>query len=144
MSNEAESSTLEPIPRDECLSLLAAMAVGRLAIASPGAPPLVVPVNYVLDGEVVVFRSDPGEKIFLLRGSPASFQIDQIDPSRRTGWSVLVQGAAYEATPGEVEHLHIEPWAPGEKSHWVRIVPASITGRRITLPELRRDEKGYL
>jgi hypothetical protein len=40
--------------------------------------------------------------------------------------------------------LHIEPWAPGEKSHWVRIVPASITGRRIQLPELRRDRKGYL
>jgi uncharacterized protein len=144
MSNEAQSSSSEPIPRDECLSLLAAMAVGRFAVASPGAPPLVVPVNYVLDGDVVVFRSDAGEKVLLLRGSPASFQIDQIDPSRRTGWSVLVQGAAYEATPREVEHLHIEPWAPGEKSHWVRIVPASITGRRIELPELWRDEKGYL
>jgi nitroimidazol reductase NimA-like FMN-containing flavoprotein (pyridoxamine 5'-phosphate oxidase superfamily) len=120
------------------------MPVGRLAIASPGAAPLVVPVNYVLDGEIVVFRSDPGEKVLLLRGSPVSFQIDQIDPFRRTGWSVLVQGVAYEATPREIEHLHIDPWAPGEKSHWVRIVPASITGRRIQLPELRRDSKGYL
>ena len=137
-------STLQHIPRDECLTLLAGMPIGRLALASPGAPPLVVPVNYVLDGEVVVFRSDAGEKVLLLRGSPVSFQIDQIDPSRRTGWSVLVQGVAYEATPREVEHLHIEPWAPGEKSHWVRIVPASITGRRIALPELPRDRKGYL
>ena len=133
MSTEPERPSLQHIPRDECLKLLASLPVGRLAIASPGAPPLVVPVNYVLDGEIVVFRSDPGEKVLLLRGSPVSFQIDQIDASSRTGWSVLVQGVAYEATPREVEHLRIEPWAPGEKSHWVRIVPASITGRRIQL-----------
>jgi nitroimidazol reductase NimA-like FMN-containing flavoprotein (pyridoxamine 5'-phosphate oxidase superfamily) len=144
MTGEHQESSLDEIPREECLALLASMPVGRLAVASPGAPPLVVPVNYVLDGEIVVFRSDPGEKVIQLRGSPVSFQIDQIDPSRRTGWSVLVQGVAYEATPHEVEHLHVEPWAGGQKSHWVRIVPASITGRRIRLAEIRRDSRGYL
>jgi nitroimidazol reductase NimA-like FMN-containing flavoprotein (pyridoxamine 5'-phosphate oxidase superfamily) len=144
MSTEPERSSLEEIPREECLKLLGSFPVGRLAVGLPGAPPLVVPVNYVLDGEIVVFRSDPGEKIFQLRGSAVSFQIDQIDPSRRTGWSVLVQGVAYEATPAEVGHLHVEPWAPGEKSHWVRIVPASITGRRIRLLEIGRNDKGYL
>ena len=133
MSTEPENVSLQHIPRDECVKLLATMPIGRLAIASPGASPLVVPVNYVLDGEIVVFRSDPGEKVLLLRGSQVSFQVDQIDASRHTGWSVLVQGVAYEATPREIEHLHLEPWAPGEKSHWVRIVPAAITGRRIEL-----------
>jgi nitroimidazol reductase NimA-like FMN-containing flavoprotein (pyridoxamine 5'-phosphate oxidase superfamily) len=144
MTSEREESSLEDMSREECLTLLASMPVGRLAVASPGAPPLVVPVNYVLDGEIVVFRSDAGDKIRQLRGSPVSFQIDQIDPSRRAGWSVLVQGVAYEATPHEIEGLRPEPWTPGEKSHWVRIVPASITGRRIQLAEIRRDGRGYL
>jgi hypothetical protein len=79
-----------------------------------------------------------------LRIGPVSFQIDQIDPSRRTGWSVLIQGVAYEATPSQVEHLHLRPWAPGQKRHWVRILPVEITGRRIRLPELQVDSRGYL
>lgn len=57
---------LEELPRDECLRLLAPLAIGRFAVTTPDGSPLVVPVNYVLDGEIVVFRSDPG-----LRGDAA-------------------------------------------------------------------------
>ena len=59
---------------------------------------LVLPVNYVLDGDVIVFRSDPGEKLDAIDGHPASFQIDFIDAFHHTGWSVLVRGTAYRAT----------------------------------------------
>ena len=113
-------------------------------MALPAAPPLVVPINFLLDGDVIVFRTDPGEKLLQLRGSPVSFEVDQIDFLRRTGWSVLVQGVAYEATPTEIEHLMLETWAPGEKAHWVRIVPAIITGRRIQLPQLPTDDRACL
>lgn len=144
MNDDRTDSVLEDIPREECLRLLAMFSVGRLAVATPEASPLVVPVNFVLDRDVVVFRSDAGEKIFQLRGNRVSFQIDQIDPSSRTGWSVLVQGVAYEATPAEVEHLRLEPWAPGDKAHWVRILPDAITGRRIQLVTVQRDARGYV
>lgn len=60
-----------------------------------------------------------------------SFQVDDIDPVRQTGWTVLVQGRASEVTPWEREDLRLRPWAPGKKDHWVRIVPDSITGRRL-------------
>ena len=135
---------LEDLTREECLQLLASQSVGRVAVPTPDGSPLVVPVNYVLDGEVVVFRSDPGSKLFALRQHPISFQIDAVDPFRRAGWSVLVQGVAYEATPLEVEHLTVEPWAGGDKQHWVRLVPLVVTGRRIRLPEIKRDGPGYL
>ena len=139
-----DEPSLEELSREECLSLLATYPVGRIAVSRPDAGPLVVPVNFILDGEVVVFRSDLGSKIEAVRTGPVSFQLDQIDPFRHTGWSVLVEGIAYEATPSEVEHLALEPWGPGEKAHWVRLLPKTISGRRIKLPELRRDPRGYL
>lgn len=133
---------VEEIPRDECVTLLRAMAIGRIAVSVPEDAPLVVPVNYVLDGEVVVFRSDAGIKLARLQGHPASFQVDFIDPFHRAGWSVLVQGVAREVTVTEVEHLSLASWA-GAPNHWVRLVPATITGRRIVLPEIEVETRGY-
>ena len=125
----------------ECLDLLASTSVGRVAVALPGGPPLVVPVNYALDGEVIVFRTDPGSKLEALREHPASFQVDAIDPLHRSGWSVLVQGFAYETSPAAVE---VEPWDAGPKEHWVRIYAGAITGRRLRLPGIDTDPRGYL
>ena len=138
------SRDLEEMEREECLVLLRAFTVGRVAITTPSGAVLVVPVNYVVDGEVIVFRSDPGEKLEHLHERPASFQIDFVDPYHRSGWSVLVQGVAYLADPNEVEHLDVVSWAGGDKSHWVRVVPANITGRRLSPPDLPLDVRGYL
>jgi nitroimidazol reductase NimA-like FMN-containing flavoprotein (pyridoxamine 5'-phosphate oxidase superfamily) len=137
----SEAIELEPLSKAECLELLATASVGRVAVALPGGPPLVLPVNYALDGEVVVFRSDPGSKLDALREHPASFQVDRIDPFHRTGWSVLVQGFAYETSPADVE---VEPWDAGPKAHWVRIYAGGITGRRLTLLQVEPDPRGYL
>ena len=126
------------IPREECLELLAARSVGRLALIRKGRP-MVFPVNYGLDGDVVVFRTDPGVK---LSGAPlrkVAFQIDDVDESAGTGWSVLVQGYCYEITNGIDSHselrrtLPVTPFAPGDKNHWIEIRPEAITGRRISL-----------
>lgn len=137
-------ATLDEIPPDECLELLARHSVGRLAVASTGEAPHVVPVTYRLDGEVVVFRTDPGTKLAALRVGPVSFQVDEIDPLRRVGWSVLVQGIAYEATAVEVADVDLEPWAPGDRATWVRIVPTRVTGRRIELAQAPTDPRGYM
>ena len=141
---DARDARLEELDADECRGLLATQAVGRLAVVVRDGWPLVVPVNYVLDGDVIVFRSDLDDKLRALRRNPVSFEIDEIDPVTRTGWSVLVKGTAHEATTAEVQHLFLQPWAPGERAHWVRLVPARITGRRIRLPELPVDTRGYL
>jgi len=142
-----DDTTFEPIPREECLQLIASQSIGRVAVADYGAAPLVVPINFVLDGESVVFRTDYGSKFRLavLGDHPVSFEVDAVEPGRRTGWSVLVQGAAEEALNAQSQGLGVEPWAPGRKSHWVRIVPVSITGRRIRLPVVSAaDGRGYL
>ena len=135
---------LEELSREESLRLVGTLGIGRIAVPTPEGAPLVVPVNYVLDGDIVVFRSDPGRKLFAVRQHPASFQVDAVDPYHRAGWSVLIQGIAYEATPQEVEHLTVEPWAGGEKQHWVRVLPRVVSGRRIRLPEIKTDGRGCI
>ena len=52
---------IERLTRDECLELLRDQQVGRLAVVSHGRP-LIFPVNFAMDGEAVVFRTDPGTK----------------------------------------------------------------------------------
>jgi nitroimidazol reductase NimA-like FMN-containing flavoprotein (pyridoxamine 5'-phosphate oxidase superfamily) len=128
---------LEVLDRDTCLELLASEEIGRLAIGGVGAPAL-MPVNYALDGETVVFRTDPGTKLERAgRWGRAAFEIDRFDREARSGWSVVVTGQLEEvthydaATLERVRALAVDPWARGEKQHWLRLVPTQITGRRV-------------
>ncbi|MET0729276.1 MAG: pyridoxamine 5'-phosphate oxidase family protein [Acidimicrobiales bacterium] len=127
---------LEWLDRDECLRLLGSDEIGRLAFVD-GHAATIVPVNYRMDGDAVVFRSDPGAKLDAGARASVSFEIDSFDRAHRRGWSVVVSGRLEEVTPydaatyNRVHELPVEPWACGDKVHWVRIVPSRITGRRI-------------
>jgi uncharacterized protein len=127
---------LRVLDRDQCLRLLAGAEIGRLAVIA-GNTPAIFPVNYALDGETIVFRTDPGTKLAHGPQARASFEVDSIDPARRTGWSVVAAGRLDEvthydaATFDRVRRLAIEPWAGGDKVHWMRLVPDRVTGRRI-------------
>lgn len=128
---------MEWLDREECLRLLAGDEIGRLAV-NVGHAPTILPVNYRMDGEAVVFRTDAGAKLEFGSRAPVSFEIDAFDRGARTGWSVVVSGRLEEPTPYDadtfdrVHALPVEPWAGGDKSHWVRLVPSRITGRRIS------------
>lgn len=127
---------LEVIDPDECRRLLATDEVGRLAVIDGGSP-AIFPVNYVVDGEAVVFRTAEGTKLAAGTRHPVAFEVDAFDRASRTGWSVVVAGHLEEATRfdaatlARVRALPIEPWAGGEKPHWVRLVPTRVSGRRI-------------
>ena len=128
------------IDQKGCLRMLAAGSghVGRVAVGAPGSPPVVRPVNYAFDDqtESVVFRSAMGSKLREGLGSGvATFEIDGSDPVDRTGWSVIVVGEAEEVTDAaeldRLEGFELEPWAPGVRTHWVRIRATAASGRRI-------------
>ncbi len=36
------------------------------------------------------------------------------------------------ATFDRVRRLAIDPWAGGDKTHWMRLIPDRVTGRRVT------------
>jgi uncharacterized protein len=89
---------------------------------------------------VVVFRTDEGTKLDAAsRGARVAFEVDGTDAATRTGWSIVIRGEAVEITePAELarpRELPLYPWAPGARSRYVRILPASLTGRRISVPD---------
>jgi nitroimidazol reductase NimA-like FMN-containing flavoprotein (pyridoxamine 5'-phosphate oxidase superfamily) len=132
---EPNDGRLVQLSRDECLRLLATAPVGRVAL-SMGALPVVLPVNFVLDGESVVFRTGEGTKHeAAVSNTVVAFEVDQIDPLYHSGWSVLVTGVANVVTaPTEVTRLAalpLRPWADGQRGYYVRISGDRITGRRL-------------
>lgn len=127
---------LEVIDREECLGLLGEEAVGRVAVIV-GSEPVIFPVNYALDGERIVFRTAAGSKFHgVLRGSKVSFEIDRFDPAAHEGWSVLAVGVAAEVLAAAevrrlVDEIDLQPWANGDKDHWMAITPQRLSGRRV-------------
>lgn len=134
-----DGSQLGLIARDECLRLLATEEVGRLVVVLDGRPQL-FPVNYALDGDAVVFRTAPGTKLEAVTRSLVVFEVDRLTPLSHTGWKVVVEGIAQEVTSADAPGLRqrlaalpVHPWAPGDRLHYVRIVPLSISGGRLDL-----------
>ncbi|MEZ5183012.1 MAG: pyridoxamine 5'-phosphate oxidase family protein [Acidimicrobiales bacterium] len=126
---------IEIIERRECLALLAADDFGRIGILEGGSP-LILPVNYALDGEAIIFRSGEGSKLAAARRTSACFEIDGHDSGRHEGWSVVARGRLEEVTPYEgpaLERLAAlpHPWADGDRGHVLRMVIASVQGRRV-------------
>jgi nitroimidazol reductase NimA-like FMN-containing flavoprotein (pyridoxamine 5'-phosphate oxidase superfamily) len=126
----------QELTKSECFSLLSGQHLGRVAVVDDQGP-IIFPVNFVLDRHMVVFRTDEGTKLAAAaRGGRVAFEVDGADQAAHTGWSVVIRGEATEvADPAELARLRtlrLSPWAPGTKSRYVRILPARLTGRRIS------------
>jgi nitroimidazol reductase NimA-like FMN-containing flavoprotein (pyridoxamine 5'-phosphate oxidase superfamily) len=82
---------------ERCHTLIAGVGsgLGRVAFADGGDPnwPVVLPVNFVaLDG-AIYFRTFEGSKLYAaLRRQRVAFEVDAIEPTWRSGWSVLALG----------------------------------------------------
>jgi uncharacterized protein len=126
---------LQQLTAEECLALLGGpIYLGRIGYVVDGVP-VIVPVNFVLDGETVVFATMPGSKLSWLRNHRRiAFQVDQGHALDESGWSVLVRGTAHEITDlAELRALRRGPrsWAVPPTGHWVRIAIEQISGRRL-------------
>lgn len=109
--------------------------IGRLAFVSDGLP-TILPINYRVDGESIVFRTRPGAKLAAVSdGNLLAFQSDDVDVAWQSGWSVLLRGKGeHVVQSGEIRRLRelgLQPWAPGERDQWVRIRPSRIEGRQL-------------
>jgi uncharacterized protein len=130
-----ETAELTELRRTDCLRLLAGGVVGRV-VFTDAALPAAHPVTYLLDGEEVVFRTAGGGKLAAATvGRVVAFEVDEIDLTTRTGWSVLGVGEAYEVTdPQRLADLATRmppPWAPDRRAHTVAVPLQRLTGRRL-------------
>jgi nitroimidazol reductase NimA-like FMN-containing flavoprotein (pyridoxamine 5'-phosphate oxidase superfamily) len=145
------SPTMNVLSADECFSLLATHEIGRIGVLAGGYP-LILPVNYRLDGTTVVIRTHPGTILQSAEHANVTFEVDDVDRRARSGWSVLIRAQAEDV--GEehraelIERTHrtdVQPWAPGAKDHWIRLITHEISGRRIVPGELPPlDPRAYL
>ena len=124
---------------NECFRLLQTAQVGRLALTQR-ALPVVIPVNFALEGQTIVIRTGPGSILSAAKppGVVVAFEVDEVDPETYSGWSVLVTGTMREVTDASetlrLSQLALNPWVGGDRRHFVRVLPGLISGRRI-LPQ---------
>lgn len=135
----ASLSEVEELSREECRRLLASQTLGRIAIVVDGRPQI-FPVNYVLDDEVVVFRTSWGLKLERSPLTPVAFETDMVDTVAGDAWSVVVYGTAQDITEAidtrsvRLRHLAVDPAAPGDRPYWVGVYVREMSGRRFTVP----------
>ena len=125
----------------ECFMLLHdnQRGIGRIAIANPR--PTILPVNYLLDGEDIIFRTAAGTKLSAaVDGRRVAFEVDAFGhplDDTADAWSVLVRGMATRVSdPDEITRLglaRLTPAAGGVRPHYVRIVTEQISGRRLRM-----------
>jgi nitroimidazol reductase NimA-like FMN-containing flavoprotein (pyridoxamine 5'-phosphate oxidase superfamily) len=142
MTAGERGAELRVLSDDDCYRLLATQQIGRLGVNAEHYP-LIFPVNYALDHGVIVIRTGEGTKLAAANHANVTFEVDQIDQQTRSGWSVLVRGLAEEVTSEHRAELiertkasGVEPWAPGDRGHWMRLIPQEVSGRRIVPGEL--------
>jgi uncharacterized protein len=126
---------LEPLDSEACLELLASQVVGRVAFVLDGRP-VILPVNYAVDGWTIVFRTTYGGKLVAASaGDFVAFEADAYDPATGAGWSVVVQGIAETVHDEEIvaglEQLELDTWVGGDRKLWVRVHPDELSGRRL-------------
>lgn len=126
---------LEILAEHECRDLLGQVAVGRLGLSADSLP-VILPVNFVVDGESIVFRTGAGLKLSAATsGDVACLEVDDIDLIGHGGWSVLVTGRLREITdPVELEaaqRLPLAPWWHRVDQRFVRLSMDLLSGRRL-------------
>jgi uncharacterized protein len=133
--SEHEQSQLRTLTREECLALLRHGVIGRIGYVVDGLA-VIVPVNFVVVGDDIVFCTAKGSKLaWLSSRSHLAFEVDESRTSQREGWSVLVHGSAHEVTdPHEIDELRhgqLHSWVHPAAEHWVRIAVEKISGRAL-------------
>ncbi len=132
----AERGSITELDSAECFRRLATAVVGRVALCTEEGP-TIIPVNYVVDGESIVIRTTSYTLLAEHAVGPMAFEVDDLEPAVRFGWSVLVVGHAMpvedvdESTRLRAGGL-VDAWAPGSRNLFIRITPRRVTGREIS------------
>jgi len=129
----SDGSALQQLSRDECLTLMASVPVGRI-IYSRRALPAVELVSFALDqGDIVIRAVRGGGLAAAAHGTVVAFEADCLDAAHQVGWSVTAIGPSREVTDTAdiacLQAMGLNSWADGTRDHFIRISPVMLTGR---------------
>jgi uncharacterized protein len=137
---------LEVLSRAEAIALLETQEVGRL-VYTRRALPAIRPVNFaVCGGAILIWTGSASSLAQAVRGAVVAFEVDELDQTTRSGWSVAVTGTAQLVTDeAQLARARLGegpvPWAPGIKEYLIRIPLTIVTGRwlgqRNSVPRVR-------
>jgi len=116
------------------------VSLGRI-VFTQRAMPAIRPVNHLVDDQTIIIRSNLGSAIVGRAaedagtgGAVVSYEADDLDPVRHTGWSVIATGMARlvrdPAASARYQQL-LEPWVAGQMDYVIAIEPQIITGLRL-------------
>jgi uncharacterized protein len=131
----SDGSALHRLSRDECLTLMGSVPVGRI-IYTRRALPAVELVNFALDHGDIVIRTDRSGKLAAAaRGTVVAFEADHLDLASQSGWSVTAIGPSREVTDSDdlarLRTIGLSSWAPGARDHFIRLSPVMLNGRHL-------------
>lgn len=131
---DIDSEIVSELSDLDCWELLREQEFGRLAFHLANEVHI-LPVNYAVDGQTLVFRTAEGSKLLgITMNQDVAFEVDRYDDSHAS--SVVLRGRARElegAEADEAEKLPLHSWIPTDKFSLVRIEPTEITGRYFVL-----------
>ncbi len=130
------------LPVHECWDLLKGVALGRLVTSVDGRPEI-FPVNFVVQRRTVLLRTAEGTKLISAAiNNHVVFEVDNHDVDE--GWSVIVKGVARSLRTNEdieeAERAQILSWTAPAKTHYLRVIPEMVTGRRFRFGSPRQEE----
>ncbi len=83
----------QALTEDECLGLLRSRDLGRIAFELDGEIEI-FPVNYGIEGSIIVIRTSPGTKLNAVGTRPVAFEADSTRRlgERTKGTAVIIEG----------------------------------------------------
>ena len=126
--------SVELLDHDAAVALLGRRGVCRVVFTAD-ALPAVLPVNYAVEAESIVLSTGRDSRLATAAaGGVLAIQVDDLDPVSRTGWSVVVTGAA-SLIPGgpDWERLRqlVDQWVPQRDEVGIRVPMTVVSGRRL-------------
>lgn len=120
--------------RPQCLEFIREHTVGRIAVTDR-ALPAIMPVNYTLSGDTIVFRtSTSGLLARACNGSVVAFQVDELSDDGSSGCSVLIVGVASLLTGSRsspTTALGLRSAMGEDRDQYVAVTMTRVSGRRV-------------
>ncbi len=123
--------TVIALTDEQCRARLEQQQLGRL-VTHVGDVLDIFPVNYIVDGGGVLFRTAAGSKL-CERTDNVEVRGEVDDHTATDAWSVIVRGHAHRLETAEevayADGLPLVPWIPTLKYNYVRVEPTHFSGR---------------